>query len=168
MRQLYRSSIDRLLCGVCGGLAKYLDVDPVIIRLLAIALFVINPGVAALLYIAACIIMPKEATTSDEEKLERKAEELIKDLRKGLTEGAKGLGVFIGVILVIIGAVMVLSNIWPTLVDILRYTWDVLVGFNKVIAGSLLLAIGLILIIITSRKEEEKSGYQQRSEEKVS
>ncbi len=112
--------------------------------------------------------MPKEATISGGEKLERKAEELIKDLRKGLTEGAKGLGVFIGVILVIIGAVMVLSNIWPTLVDILRYTWDVLVGFNKVIAGSLLLAIGLILIIITSRKEEEKSGYQQRSEEKVS
>ncbi|OYT48221.1 MAG: hypothetical protein B6U85_03120 [Desulfurococcales archaeon ex4484_42] len=165
MRQLYRSSTDKLLC---GGLAKYLDVDPVIIRLLAIALFVINPGIVALLYIVACIIMPKEATTSGEEKLERKAEELIKGLRKGLTEGAKGLGVFIGVILVIIGAVMVLSNIWPTLVDILRYTWDVLVGFNKVIAGSLLLAIGLILIIITSRKEEEKSGYQQRSEEKVS
>ncbi len=44
MRQLYRSSTDKLLCGVCGGLAKYLDVDPVIIRLLAIALFVINPG----------------------------------------------------------------------------------------------------------------------------
>jgi len=111
MRQLYRSSTDKLLCGVCGGLAKYLDVDSVIIRLLAIALFVINPGVAALLYTAACIIMPKEATTSGEEKLERKAEEVIKDLRKGLTEGAKGLGVFIGVILVIIGAVMVLSNI---------------------------------------------------------
>ena len=33
MKRLYRSKNDRMLCGVCGGIGEYLDIDPTLIRL---------------------------------------------------------------------------------------------------------------------------------------
>ena len=53
-----------------------------------------------------------------------------------------------------------------TLVDLPSYAWNVLVGLNKVTAGYLLLATGLALIIITSRKKE--GWIQQYSREEAS
>ena len=58
MKKLYRSS-NRILAGVCGGLAEYLDVDPTLIRVIyaALGLFTVGfPGV--LLYIILMILMP--------------------------------------------------------------------------------------------------------------
>jgi phage shock protein C len=37
-RRLYRSTSNRILAGVCGGLAEYLNIDPIIVRILAIIL----------------------------------------------------------------------------------------------------------------------------------
>lgn len=59
-RRIYRSSKDRILCGVCSGIAKYFNVDPVIVRLLWIALTLLSFGVGVLLYIIACLVIPKE------------------------------------------------------------------------------------------------------------
>jgi phage shock protein C len=58
MKKLYRSS-NRILAGVCGGLAEYLDVDPTLIRVIyaALSLFTVGfPGV--FLYIILMILMP--------------------------------------------------------------------------------------------------------------
>lgn len=58
MKKLYRSS-NRILAGVCGGLAEYFDVDPTLIRVVyaALSLFTVAfPGV--LLYIILMILMP--------------------------------------------------------------------------------------------------------------
>ena len=58
MKKLYRSS-NRILAGVCGGLAEYFDVDPTLIRVIyaALSLFTVGfPGV--LLYIVLMILMP--------------------------------------------------------------------------------------------------------------
>ena len=58
MKKLYRSS-NRILAGVCGGLAEYLDVDPTLIRVIyaALSLFTVAfPGV--LFYIILMILMP--------------------------------------------------------------------------------------------------------------
>lgn len=62
MRRLYRSRTDRMICGVCGGLAKYLDVDPTIIRVLAVVSVFIT-GFSILAYIIVAIIVPLEPTT---------------------------------------------------------------------------------------------------------
>ena len=59
IKRLYRSRKDRILCGVCGGLGKYLGVDSTIIRLLWILLSLAY-GVGILLYILACFIVPLE------------------------------------------------------------------------------------------------------------
>jgi phage shock protein PspC (stress-responsive transcriptional regulator) len=58
-RRLYRSRSDRVISGVCGGLARYLNVDPVIVRVAAVAL-VFAGGVGLLLYAAAFLLVPNE------------------------------------------------------------------------------------------------------------
>jgi phage shock protein C len=56
--RIYRSGTDRVLGGVCGGIAEYLGVDPVIIRILWIAA-TLAWGAGILLYIIAWIIIPR-------------------------------------------------------------------------------------------------------------
>jgi phage shock protein C len=58
-KRLYRSVDDRMIAGVCGGIAKYFNVDPTLIRLLfVIFAFAGGPGILA--YIVLAIIMPEE------------------------------------------------------------------------------------------------------------
>jgi phage shock protein C len=56
-KRLYRSRDEKMVAGVCGGLAEYFEVDPVIIRLawLMFAVF----GVGIITYILAIIIVPQ-------------------------------------------------------------------------------------------------------------
>ena len=58
IKRLYRSGNNRMLGGVCGGIAEYLDVDPTVIRLIWVIATVFF-GIGLLLYIAAWIIMPR-------------------------------------------------------------------------------------------------------------
>lgn len=57
-KRLYRSGKERILGGVCGGIGEYLEVDPVIIRLLWIV-GCLAWGAGILLYIIAWIIIPR-------------------------------------------------------------------------------------------------------------
>lgn len=57
MKRLYRSREDSMVCGVCGGVAEYFDVDPSLVRL-AWILFVALGGSGILAYIIAAIVIP--------------------------------------------------------------------------------------------------------------
>ena len=58
-KRLYRSRDERMIWGVCGGIAKYFDVDPTLIRLIAVlTLFFACTGI--LIYLILTIIMPLE------------------------------------------------------------------------------------------------------------
>lgn len=59
-RRLTRSRTDRMLGGVCGGLARALGVDAVVIRILAVALTLAG-GVSLIIYLAMLILVPEEA-----------------------------------------------------------------------------------------------------------
>lgn len=56
-----RSRDDRMIAGVCGGLARYLNVDPVVVRVVTAALTVVG-GVGFVLYIAAWLLVPEEGS----------------------------------------------------------------------------------------------------------
>ena len=58
-KRLYKSEDNRILCGVCGGVAEYLGVDPTLVRLVWV-LITLAAGAGLLLYIIAAIIMPRE------------------------------------------------------------------------------------------------------------
>jgi phage shock protein PspC (stress-responsive transcriptional regulator) len=57
MKKLYRSAKDKILGGVCGGLAEYLDLDPTLVRLVFVLLLMV--GIGFLFYIICWIIVPK-------------------------------------------------------------------------------------------------------------
>jgi phage shock protein C len=61
VKKLVRTKNDRMIAGVCGGLARYAGLDPVLVRLLMVGL-VIFGGSGALLYLAGWIIIPEEET----------------------------------------------------------------------------------------------------------
>lgn len=58
MKQLRKSQENRKICGVCGGLAEYANIDPTVVRLLWV-LFSCVGGSGVLAYIIAAIIMPE-------------------------------------------------------------------------------------------------------------
>ena len=60
MKRLYRSESDKMIAGVCGGLADYFRIDPVIVRL-SFVLLVLLAGTPIFLYIIMWIIVPPES-----------------------------------------------------------------------------------------------------------
>jgi phage shock protein PspC (stress-responsive transcriptional regulator) len=59
-RQLTRSETDKKLAGVCGGLAEYFSIDPTIVRVAAVVLALMGPGVIA--YVVLWIAVPKASS----------------------------------------------------------------------------------------------------------
>ena len=57
-KKLYRSRKNRMICGVCGGIAEYFNIDPTLIRL-SLVLFACT-GTGILAYFIAAIIIPDE------------------------------------------------------------------------------------------------------------
>lgn len=55
-KKLYRSDKNKMICGVCQGVAEYINVDPTIVRLLWVIFGFTGFGIFA--YIVAAIIMP--------------------------------------------------------------------------------------------------------------
>ncbi|MBQ8610192.1 MAG: PspC domain-containing protein [Oscillospiraceae bacterium] len=57
-KRLYKARGHRMLCGVCGGIAEYFNIDPTLVRLGAVVLaFAVGGGVLA--YIIAAVIIPE-------------------------------------------------------------------------------------------------------------
>ncbi len=61
IKKLYRSKTNRMIAGICGGLADYYQIDPTFVRLLWAGLTLVTmvgPGI--ILYLIAWIIIPEE------------------------------------------------------------------------------------------------------------
>lgn len=69
MTRLYRTEEDRILGGVCGGIAEKYDLDPSLVRLATVLLF-FGAGVPIILYLAAWIVIPPKSEVEDENKEE--------------------------------------------------------------------------------------------------
>ena len=57
-KKLYKSNKNKMLDGVCGGIAEYFNVDPTLVRL-ATVLLCLGVGSGLLAYIVAMIVMPR-------------------------------------------------------------------------------------------------------------
>ena len=158
-KRLYRSRSDRIISGVCGGLAKYFDIDPTIVRIIAV-LSVFVSGLGILAYIIMAIVVPledskvttpKETVQENVEDMKETAGELGREIRSTLAgeedeseEEAKirhrRRNLF-GIILIVLGVIFLLGsfnlfwwfnwgNLWPLI----------------------LVAIGVLIILSTRRK----------------
>jgi len=146
-KRLYRSRSDRVLAGVCAGLGKYLDVDPVIIRLIWAATILLA-GAGIFLYIIAWIIIPEEPlkTKTVQEEVESdsdvfdsefdqntgtyNSEQKIKEQLEKERRGKLAIGVGV----VIVGIVFLFSQILSF--DI---SWRIIVGLLLILAGGAVL-----------------------------
>lgn len=61
-KRLTRDEDNRIIAGVCSGLAKYLNTDPSLVRLGTVVLFFVTGGGILLAYIALAVIVPSENT----------------------------------------------------------------------------------------------------------
>lgn len=59
MKKICKSTTDKKICGVCGGIAEYFDIDPTLVRLVW-ALLIFCAGTGILAYIIAAIILPDD------------------------------------------------------------------------------------------------------------
>jgi phage shock protein C len=123
-RRLYRSKANRMIGGVCGGFAEYLNVEPVLIRIAWVAA-VFFGGFGFLLYIVGLIIIPENPV---------KTVEPVKNEKKN------DAGLFWGSLLIIVGGALLLKhfgffyyfNIW-------HLPW-------QTIWALMLIAIGILML----------------------
>ncbi|MFH1087583.1 MAG: PspC domain-containing protein [Chloroflexota bacterium] len=126
--RLCRSRTNRMIWGVCGGLAEYFDIDPTIIRVVMILLSLAN-GAGILMYILLAIVVPLEGSKSStpEETIRENVEEIkvtTGRLGEELGSALKGEGKaetadkghqrsvqIFGVILILIGVLVLLGNL---------------------------------------------------------
>lgn len=83
-KKIYRSRKDRVLVGVCGGFGKYLNIDPVLVRIIFILLTFIK-GIGILLYLISALIIPLEPEEEQKKALQistEKAQSLLEELGK--------------------------------------------------------------------------------------
>ena len=64
MKKLYKSNTQKMVSGVCGGIAEYFNIDPTIVRILFV-IFGLGGGSGILLYLLAAVIMPDAPLTGE-------------------------------------------------------------------------------------------------------
>lgn len=168
--RLYRSRTDRVLFGVAGGFAEWLDVDPSLVRLVW-ALLVVAGGAGLLLYIIAALVIPEEpwevspadpttpadpatpeaaggttgvdrATTASGAGMTRgQARQARRAARQAARGRGDGTGLLVfGVILVAAGAFFLVRAYLPTFDD-------------RFFGPAFLIAIGVVLVVGALRRQ---------------
>jgi len=108
--RLTRSSTDKIIAGVCGGLAEYLEIDPALVRLAFLVLFFAS-GIGFPIYIILWVVMPQGENDAIADSVV--IQKNINDIGESVQSGIKRLGKpgTVGVILVLLGAYFLLSEI---------------------------------------------------------
>ena len=88
-KKLYRSEKDKIIGGVCAGIADYFNIDPVIIRIIFV-IALITEGLGLMVYIVLWIVLPSERSKKEKSKeiVEENTEEIISDIKE-VTKGLK-------------------------------------------------------------------------------
>jgi phage shock protein C len=109
-RKLYRSSNDKILAGVCGGIAEYFALDSVIVRLLWVV-FTLMGGAGLLAYIIAAIIIPGNPMGGPVSENYSRSDSYDSGQRNG--NAARSSSLVLGVILILFGASVLLKDFIP-------------------------------------------------------
>jgi len=102
-KRLYRSGKGRVVAGICGGLADYFDIDPLLIRIVFIIL-ALTGGLGIILYLAAWLIIPGQNSSADQSKTPPTHKERSSEMNRNPS------GVVFGVLIIILGIGLLLHN----------------------------------------------------------
>ncbi len=110
--RLYRSNTDKVIGGVSGGLADYLSIDVVIVRVLFV-LLVLFGGSGVLVYIILWIAIPAQ-TISYKVKEDNSDVETISDIEAGsVTNKQSNTALGAGIVLIIVGLLFLADRLVP-------------------------------------------------------
>ena len=131
-RRLYRCRHDRRLAGVAAGVAEYFDLDPTLVRVLwFLSIFV--GGLGILLYIGLAIIVPLEPLSAEDAASEAAG---APEGHRHANRGSGRATMFIGLALVLFGALALVDAIVPAWSDSWRFLWPVfLVGLGGILVA---------------------------------
>lgn len=140
-KRLTRSTQNRVLGGVCGGIGEYMGIDPVFVRLLFLAfLFVLD--ISFWVYLILWLVIPAADQMENQEWPDR-FKGVGDDIRTAFHEPKVNFTVYIGGALVFLGASLLLKQYIPDVFSLLRN-----------ITLPLLLIGGGIFIFIRALKEK--------------
>jgi phage shock protein C len=157
-KRLYRSRSNRMIAGVCGGLAEYFVMDPTIVRIIAVICLFIGFFPAVIAYLVMAIVVPLQGSTTKQpeetvkenvQEMKQTATEIGKEFQSTFSKEAskdspptgstnRGISV-IGIVIIIVGRILLIST--------LVASWKLWIFAGPI----LLIAIGL-LIIFARRK----------------
>lgn len=109
---------DRMVAGVASGVARYLEVDPVFVRL-AFFVLALFQGIGAIIYLVMWLVVPDETQRElvGEDVIRANVEDMkatAKRLTSSVRTGSHGPAIF-GIILVAVGALFLLNEFVPAL-----------------------------------------------------
>ena len=146
MKKLYKSRKNKVIDGVCGGIAEYMEVDPVLVRLVTVLLLIFSGGVIFIAYILGMIIMPNQPWEERDEE-EPAQPDSVQPHTQSSSFGSAG-SLIIGAILILLGAHFLLRNV-PFFHAYYGWFWDM--GWHF-IWPSVLIAVGLLIVLQARRK----------------
>lgn len=135
VKRLYRSRQHRIIAGVCGGVADYFSLDPVIVRILWI-IFTLAGGGGLLTYIAALFIMENNPHEEPPEK-----EALQPSNQRA----------FWGVVLIVVGLVFMFSSFRWFYFPFFHIRWEI-------VLASIMITLGVVVIFYSATKKEPPSA----------
>ncbi|MBP8975953.1 MAG: PspC domain-containing protein [Bacteroidetes bacterium] len=138
-KRLYRSTKNKILAGICGGIAEYLDTDPTFVRIIWIVLTLLG-GSGIILYIIAYLIMPENPEKTGEVQ----------------TETNSKANIFLGSLLIVLGGLLLLDTtdvisfhrLWAT-------SWEYILPLTFILIG---------FVLLLGRKRKRTQGQETSTE----
>lgn len=114
--RLYRNHTGAMLGGVCSGLASYLKIDPVWVRLFFV-LLAVTSGIGVLAYLILWIVIPRQDQLTDKDgvtiiqpaDMGDKARLMGEEIREAANKNNPNLPLYIGIGLVVVGGFAILN-----------------------------------------------------------
>ena len=167
-KKLYRSRKNRIIAGVLGGLAEYLQVDVVLLRIIYLLLmFFGNFPFFTILYIIGWIIIPEQpkiSATLDGTSVEGYVEDAYSQYAGSTAEepGAEQYvsgKVVLGAILLVVGAVILFRNLSSyAIITIPRWMMPYFELARALALPVLLIVIGIVLLISHNQAQRQSTG----------
>ena len=108
-KRLYRSRKEKMIAGVAGGIAQYLEIDPVFVRIAFVCLIFFH-GAGIIIYFVSAIIIPKEELTGVPQPVEEPEEKVkakVVEKEKRKTQREK----IFGGVLILLGVIFLVDNL---------------------------------------------------------
>jgi len=131
-KKLYRSQSDKMIAGICGGLAHYTGIDPSVIRIVFVLSCLIN-GAGFIAYLIGWFVIPAKDETGE----------------SSLTPASTVIGSIVGMLFILGGFSILLSNrFW------LPHWFDI-VSFGRLLLSLALIGAGSVVLRKFIRKKDE-------------